>query len=293
MQPSHTPYPLARSAHSNHQVHALAQLAAPYDPYSAPAFRDADAREDEPLKLQYYQLAQGGRGVLRYQPVVDLGVEVPSHDQRAQREDGYRYRCPPNLAFSTPTDDDESMSSGESNNGAGWECQQPPHLQPYPQLQVPSHARSHPPPPRIRTQSQLPARVRGGYSLPPLSVVLGETQPRFASPLSSVSAPPHHHLQQPQPFVQTPIHEGIKYAQFANAGPPASYAPQWGPFHSPAVVSASAPSGNQFSGGPFQSPASAQGLMGTNSSSSSRPFATHHYAHDAHTAGFAHQGIRP
>jgi hypothetical protein len=241
-------------SHSQLTVPSQSQLVAPFDPYTAPTFRNEGATEDEPLRLQFYQLVQGGRGVLRCQPMVNIGLQVSSQGEVVysegvdvsphEREYEYEYAMrerererfsagstmhPPSLAFSTPTptDDDEGMSSSESSNGTGWECQHQQH---------PSHLHAHQQQ-QLRLQSQpqpqpQPQVVGGGYSLPPLSTLLAETQQHhFASPTPSA------HVQ----ASQTPMHENVKYAEFANAGPPASYVPQWGLFSSP---SGATPYGN-------------------------------------------------
>lgn len=217
-----------RSQLSLHNSHS--QLVAPFDPYTAPTFRNEGAREDEPLRLQFYQLVQGGRGVLRCQPVVNVGMQVPSQgevvysegidvspQERGAGAGGSQVSAggavyPPSLAFSTPTEDDEGMSSSDSSNGTGWEY----HHHQQAQSQSQSHLQPHRAPPSARSQPQV---VGGGYSLPPLSTLLAETQQQFASPIAPSQLSAH-----------TPLHENVKYAEFANAGPPASYVPQWGFF---------------------------------------------------------------
>lgn len=210
-------------------------LTAPFDPYTAPSFRNEGSREGEPLELQYYQLVQGGRGVIRAQP----SVAIPSHVEyvynedvspsegehmRRSRLDSFgasssapgsasretRTRYPASATFSTD-DEEGGMSGSESSNGTGWE---------HPYHQRSSRTSSsflqpgHHHQPSYHQQS---SHVGGGYSLPPLSTLLAETSHRFTSPTPSSSSHPG-----PSPL------GNVKYAVFANAGPPASYAPQWG-----------------------------------------------------------------
>ena len=209
-------------------------LAAPFDPYTAPSFQNEGSREGEPLELQYYQLVQGGRGVLRTQPSVPLpprqvyarqgsvydGEISPyeREDMRRERLSSFgatssapgsagrelKSRYPIGTSFST--DDEEGMSSSESSNGTGWE-----HQHPHPFQQAASH-------PFLRPVHPPSSYGGGGYSLPPLSSLLAETSHRFPSPAGSSRS-------RTRP---SPLGPSVHYAEFANAGPPASYAPQWG-----------------------------------------------------------------
>ncbi len=203
-------------------------LTAPFDPYTAPSFRNEGSREGEPLELQYYQLVQGGRGVIRAQPSVGNPSRVeyvygehvsPSEREhmRRSRLDSFgaassapgsasrevKSRYPTSATFST--DDEEGMSGSESSNGTGWEHGYPRPSRTSSSFLQPGH------------QHQ-PSHVGGGYSLPPLSTLLAEASTRFASPTPS-------HSSQARP---SPLGNNVKYAEFANAGPPAGYAPQWG-----------------------------------------------------------------
>lgn len=192
------------------------QLAAPYDPYTAPTFRNEGADDGEPLELQFYQLVQGNRGIIRCQPnlAIHHSVDVPAEagvvytghsrmssaggSSSAPGSAGQEMRRKYPSSLSTD-DEDAAMSSSESSNGTGWA---PSHPSQTGSSYLHPHSR--------------PQQVNGnGYTLPPFSTLLAETQQRFASPVA------------PTPL-STSMEYGVKYAEFANAGPPASYAPEWG-----------------------------------------------------------------
>ncbi|CCA69721.1 hypothetical protein PIIN_03662 [Serendipita indica DSM 11827] len=105
------------------------------------------------------------------------------------------------------TDDEEGMSGSESSNGTGWE--HPQFSQERSSVHIPQDQHGY-----LQPTSQPPANGTG-YSLPPLSAILGDAPLRFSSPSM-------------RPAVPSPDDQHVKYAQFANAGPPASYGPQWG-----------------------------------------------------------------
>lgn len=232
-------YPPSQPPHGAAYPH----LIAPFDPYTAPSFRNEGSREGEPLELQYYQLVQGGRGVIRAQPSVAIPhshVEYvyredisPSEGEymRRNRLDSFgtsssapgsaskegRTRYPTSATFSTD-DEEGGMSGSESSNGTGWE-----HPYPHPSRAAPVSSLLQP------GHRQPSSHVGGGYSLPPLSTLLAETS-RFASPTSV-----HSSHARPSPHENN---NSVKYAEFANAGPPASYGPQWG-FQVPSSLSSS------------------------------------------------------
>ncbi|KAG8826103.1 hypothetical protein FRC19_009710 [Serendipita sp. 401] len=204
---------------------AYPHLAAPFDPYTAPSFRNEGANENEPFELEYYQLVQGGRGVLRVQPTVAVPFPVEdAQDQGSEMMSGYDRRDRVNSiggfssapettiterrsldyprSGSLSTDDDEGMSGSESSNGTGWE-------HPDPHAPRVHHHQQH------QQHHQYLQPIGGGYSLPPLSSILGDVPLRFSSPSAGHSS-------------LSPSSVAEKYVQFANAGPPASYAPQWG-----------------------------------------------------------------
>ena len=294
---SHAPSPItderaaAAAANQRNSIHAFPHLTAPFDPYTAPSFQNQDAMDGEPLELQYYQLVQGGRGVLRVQPNVAVPFPVddaydqshphhhpqqqqqpvaefasPSYDRRERVHSTGGFSSAPETAGSQmrrmlynssatqSTDDEEGMSGSESSNGTGWEH---PHF---------THQRSsvHIPHEQEQQSYLQPTQAAGaGYSLPPLSAILGDTPLRFSSP-----------------SLPSADDQNVKYAEFANAGPPATYGPQWG-FQLPTstMYHVQYPSSQMAS---FHSPS-----HGTRSASmqprqhSSLPHSAHH-AYDSH-----------
>lgn len=190
---------------------SIPNLTAPYDPHSAPSFRRSDG---EPLELEYYQLVQGGRGVRRYQPAVAIEDNEVDEDGFNEHRESY-IRATSSAPGSTSNyvvnlagDNDESGSSSGSTIDAPWEQHEA-----YSQQQQQQQRRPPPPPPQS-----------GPYSLPPLSTVLAESRLRFSSPPPIMQDLPNsqRYYSDPTPYIES------KYAQFANAGPPASHPQQWG-----------------------------------------------------------------